>query len=144
MRWYRAHPEALADAFTASDWRRLRAAGAPEGMELLQRLLETPEIAGTEAWREALAAPLLRAAARYLLATENGRALDPVARFHLGNGARIERLNWLADTSPKGWRQSWAIMVNYRYEPDKLQDRIDAYERDGLIEATSAVRRLAR
>lgn len=144
VRWYRAHPEALADVFTASDWRKLRTAGAPDGTELLQRLLETPEIAGTEAWREALAAPLLRAAARYLLATENGRALDPVARFHLGNGARIERLNWLADTSPKGWRQSWAIMVNYRYEPDKLQDRIDAYERDGLIEATSAVRRLAR
>jgi len=55
--------------------------------------------------------------AEYLLAAKNndGRPLDPVARFHLGNGARLERINWLGDCSAKGLAQSAGITVNYLY-----------------------------
>ena len=54
-----------------------------------------------------------RLAAHYLQSMKNGAPLDAVARFHLGNGARIERLNWAADTSAKGLKQSCGLMVNY-------------------------------
>lgn len=64
----------------------------------------------------------LRLAAHYLQALRNGNPLDPVARFHLGNGARIERLNWAADLSPKGLEQSCGMMVNYLYEPEHLDE----------------------
>ena len=64
---------------------------------------------------------LLHCAAHYLgLAMESGKPLDPVARFHLGNGARIERLNWAGDPSPKGLKQSYGLMVNYLYDLRRL------------------------
>jgi malonyl-CoA decarboxylase len=58
----------------------------------------------------------LRLAVEYLKTMKNGQPVDPVARFHLGNGARIERLNWAADCSAKGMAQSCGIMVNYLYD----------------------------
>jgi malonyl-CoA decarboxylase len=65
--------------------------------------------------------PMLRLAAHYLTRVDaQQRPLDPVARFHLGNGARLERLNWAGDASDKGWRQSYGLMVNYLYDPDRL------------------------
>lgn len=64
----------------------------------------------------------LRLAAHYLQQLRGGEPLDPVARFHLGNGARIERLNWAADRSAKGLEQSCGLMVNYLYELDQLDD----------------------
>ncbi|MFM9879823.1 MAG: malonyl-CoA decarboxylase [Burkholderiaceae bacterium] len=64
---------------------------------------------------------LLRQAARYLgREMTDGKPLDPVARFHLGNGARLERLNWAGDPSANGLRQSWGVMVNYLYDLKKL------------------------
>lgn len=81
-----------------------------------QRLQETP---GHDA-PEPLQRCGLRLAARYLMQMQEGQPLDPVARFHLGNGARIERLNWAADLSVKGRKQSCGMMVNYLYEPDQL------------------------
>jgi malonyl-CoA decarboxylase len=48
------------------------------------------------------------------------RPTDPVARFHLGNGARVEQIHWGADLSPKGLRQSYGLMVNYLYDLRKL------------------------
>lgn len=62
----------------------------------------------------------LRLAAHYLRLLENGRPVDPVARFHLGNGASIGRINWAADVSEKGIKQSCGMMVNYQYEPSQL------------------------
>ena len=57
----------------------------------------------------------------YLSKVKQGKLpLDPVARFHLGNGARIERLNWAADISAKGFNQSYSMMVNYRYLPESV------------------------
>ncbi len=66
----------------------------------------------------------LRLAAHYLTTMKNGRPIDPVARFHLENGARIERVNWAADRSAKGLEQSCALMVNYLYDLDELDQNL--------------------
>ena len=64
---------------------------------------------------------LLQCAAHYL-ARElvDGKPVDPVARFHLGNGARVERLNWAGDPSAKGHKQSYGLMVNYLYDLKRI------------------------
>lgn len=85
---------------------------------LLQAASDTGEVP------DALRRTGLRLAARYLKTMKNNQPLDPVARFHLGNGARIERLNWGADTSPKGIRQSCSIMANYVYDLDQLDENL--------------------
>jgi malonyl-CoA decarboxylase len=90
--------------------------------------------------------PLIRLCARYLLRerTPTGRALDPVAHFHLSNGARVERLNWLGDTSPKGLHQSAGIMVNYLYRLSDIEANHEAYRGEGRVVASSAIRNLVR
>ena len=84
-------------------------------------------------------------AASYLLAakTITGRPLDPVARFHLGNGARLERLNWLGDTSRKALAEAAGMMVNYLYALESIERNHEAYAERGEIIAAQAVRRLA-
>jgi malonyl-CoA decarboxylase len=83
-------------------------------------------------------------AASYLLAakTATGRPLDPVARFHLGNGARLERLNWLGDTSRKALAEAAGMMVNYLYALESIERNHEAYAERGEIIAAPAVRRL--
>jgi malonyl-CoA decarboxylase len=66
----------------------------------------------------------LRLAVHYLKTMKSGQPVDPVARFHLGNGARIERLNWAADCSAKGMAQSCGIMANYLYELEQLDENL--------------------
>jgi malonyl-CoA decarboxylase len=101
-------------------------------------------------WRTPEAAearePLLRAAASYFMGarTRRGLPLDPVARFHLGNGARLEQLNWLADASPKGLRQSYGLMVNYLYDLEEIEKNHEAYAEGRAIVASGAIKRLAR
>ncbi|MBC7435546.1 MAG: malonyl-CoA decarboxylase [Bdellovibrionales bacterium] len=64
---------------------------------------------------------LLQCAAHYLgRELHDGKPVDAVARFHLGNGARVERLNWAGDPSAKGFRQSYGLMVNYLYDLKRL------------------------
>ncbi len=64
---------------------------------------------------------LTHMATQYLTQSLNkGRPVDPVARFHLGNGAQVERLNWAADLSAKGVKQSFGLMVNYGYDLKRL------------------------
>jgi malonyl-CoA decarboxylase len=104
-------------------------------------------------WRDAalaraLEAPLVKLCARYLLLEhapqDPKRARDPVAHFHLSNGARIERINWLADTSERGLRQSHGLMVNYLYDPAKIESYHEDYAGSGKRNASTAVRKLAR
>src|SRR5437868_10701670 len=85
-------------------------------------------------------------AAHYFLKarTPKGRLIDSVARFHLGNGARLERINWLGDVSPKGLRESAGIMVNYLYRLEDIEKNHEAYANQGEIAASQAVRRLLR
>ncbi|HOB65295.1 malonyl-CoA decarboxylase [Ottowia sp.] len=86
---------------------------------------------------------LLASAARYLghEQAEDSRPRDAVARFHLANGARIERLNWLADPSPKGMRQSYGLMVNYLYDLKRL-DKHRAQLAQGKVPVAGAVESL--
>ncbi len=84
-------------------------------------------------------AQLLAWAGRYLAREmDKGRPCDPVARFHLGNGARVERLNWAADPSPKGLKQSFGLMVNYLYDIKRL-DKHRAMLARGEIPIASAI-----
>lgn len=87
---------------------------------------------------------LLRLCARYLLEAGDRRARDPVAHFHLSNGARVERLNMLADTSEKGLKESATLMVNYLYDPARIEAYHEDYAGEGKRNASTAVRRLAR
>ena len=93
---------------------------------------------------EGLREPFLRAAAWYYLRARNGRGLpvDAVARFHLGNGARLERLDWLADTSERALRQSYGLMVNYLYDLDYIERNHEAYAQHRAVVAASSVTRL--
>jgi malonyl-CoA decarboxylase len=76
--------------------------------------------------------------------TPKGRMIDSVARFHLGNGARLERIDWLGDLSPKGLRESAGLMVNYLYRLDDIEKNHEAYVNQGEIAASSAVRKLLK
>jgi malonyl-CoA decarboxylase len=88
--------------------------------------------------------PLTQLCATYLLhrADAGASAQDPVARFHLNNGAKLERINWLADISRNGLRQSLGLMVNYLYEPKAIEENHEKFAR-GEIVASSQVRALA-
>ena len=87
---------------------------------------------------------LLPLAAAYFLAARGsgGKPVDPVARFHLGNGARLERLNWLGDTSAKGLREAHGLMVNYLYDLRYIEANHEAFANHGTVVAADAVRRL--
>lgn len=102
-------------------------------------------------WRDAekaaeLQEPLTRAAAYYYLRARNGRGLpvDAVARFHLGNGARLERINWLADTSDKAMTQAHGFMVNYQYDLNDIEKNHEAFAEQRTVVASSNVQRLLR
>jgi malonyl-CoA decarboxylase len=105
-----------------------------------------------DAWHDdqhiaaALREPLIRLCARYLLRerSSSGRTLDSVAHFHLSNGARVERLNWLGDVSAKGLQQSAGIMVNYLYRLGDIEANHEAYRGEGRVAASSVLRNLVR
>ncbi|MDH3998032.1 MAG: malonyl-CoA decarboxylase [Desulfuromonadales bacterium] len=93
---------------------------------------------------DGLKEPMLSLCARYLHETRerDGKPLDPVARFHLGNGARIERINWLGDSSQNGMRQACGLMVNYLYPLKEIEKNIEAYTAGEGIAAANRVRNL--
>ena len=85
---------------------------------------------------------LLKCAAHYLSQEfKDGKPLDPVARFHLGNGARVERLNWAGDPSVKGLKQSGGLMVNYVYDLKRL-DKHRALLAQGKIAVSAGIEEL--
>ena len=90
--------------------------------------------------------PIMRAAAWYFLRARSPRGLpvDPVARFHLGNGARLERVNWLGDTSEKGIAQACGLMVNYLYDLDDIEKNHEAFAESRTVVASNAVQRYLR
>jgi malonyl-CoA decarboxylase len=93
---------------------------------------------------EQVRAGLLSAGARYLSSLRDGRALDPVANFHLSNGASLERLNWMANPASYGIEESLGLMVNYRYDRAKIAANAGAYLADGAITTSSQVRNLVK
>ena len=83
---------------------------------------------------ERLRPALMRLCALYLTRQPSpGSRIDPVARFHLGNGARLERINWLGNAAPRAIQESFGIMVNYLYDHDSIEDNHEAFVRDGTI-----------
>ena len=130
---------------TATENRTLTSlANGLSGATALSTLLET-------AWHsnpgqaEQLRGPLLRLCARYLMEKKDGkRAIDPVAHFHLSNGARMERLNWMADLSPNGLKQSAGIMINYLYKISEIEDNHEAYRGSARITAASSIKALMK
>jgi malonyl-CoA decarboxylase len=124
-----------------------RASGTVDPAEGVRALLATPETLDPR-MKRLLQTTLTRLAARYLLHAKHGdkgmMPYDPVARFHLGNGARIERLNFLADTSAKGLQQSFGMMVNYLYDPGAIEENVENLLNAGKIVASSSVRQAAR
>ena len=79
-----------------------------------------------------------------MTARRPGRALDPVAHFHLSNGARIARVNWRGDVSDNGLRQAAGLMVNYLYDPERIEENHEMYVGEAKRAVSSALRRLAK
>lgn len=67
-----------------------------------------------------------------------------MAHFHLSNGARVERLNWRGDVSEKGIKESAGLMVNYLYDPARIEEYHETYMGEGKRPAATAIRKLAR
>lgn len=105
------------------------------------KLLDEPDWHKPGEHLDALGGALLSAAAFYFLKakTSTGRPVDPVARFHLGNGARLERLNFLGDTSPNGLRQSHGLMVNYLYSIGEIEKNHELFAENGHVVASAEV-----
>lgn len=107
---------------------------------------------GLSAWHQnaqvtaVLQPALMRLCAEYLVTLQASklRAQDPVAHFHLSNGATLEQLNWMADVSPKGIRQSCGMMVNYLYDTLTIDTNSEDYVQTGSIATSSSIRDLRK
>jgi malonyl-CoA decarboxylase len=106
---------------------------------LLKKTLNAEAIAASVPLQNYL--PML--CARYLVqAKSRDKPSDPVARFHLGNGARLERINWMADASPNGIAQSAGMMVNYVYDRKTMARNHEAYEQKNEVACSATIRKL--
>lgn len=112
----------------------------------LKALLDDEGWPADQELSEALHGVLMRLAAQYLAHEKKRegdlRTLDPVAHFHLSNGARLQRLNWKGDLSDKGLKQSSGMMVNYLYKLSHLEDNHEAYTTNGKVAVSSSIRSL--
>jgi malonyl-CoA decarboxylase len=108
--------------------------------------LDTPDWTANAELAQQLRSVVEPLAAYYFLKarTPKGRLIDSVARFHLGNGARLERIDWLGDLSPKGLRESAGIMVNYLYRLDDIEKNHEAYADRYEVTASNAVKKLLK
>jgi malonyl-CoA decarboxylase len=94
---------------------------------------------------ERLRLEIMSSCAYYLLHVKRGaEPLDSVARFHLTNGARLERLNWMGDSSETGLRQSLGVTVNYVYRLADVERNHEAYAKTGKIVASHDIQSLAK
>ncbi len=133
-------------AWLAREREQENSAALSEADKVLFAALDDPNWWRDEETAARLQDPLMRAAAWYFLRArgERGLPVDAVARFHLGNGARLERINWLADTSDKAIAQAHGLMVNYQYDLDDIETNHEAYAETRNVVASSAVQRLLR
>lgn len=114
-----------------------------------QNALDALDVAGwadDPAQTAAVKSVLVPLAAWYFLRarTPDGRAADPVSRFHLGNGARLERINFLADRSGRAMRQAHGLMANYLYKLDDIETNHEAFAQRNEIVVAPPIRRLLR
>ena len=131
-------------------WLALQRAGGSESEFLDEAAVAALAGLNDPAWpedaakAEALRRPLLAAAAHYFLKAKlsSGLPADPVARFHLRNGARLERINFMADLSRRGLDQAQGLMTNYLYDLDQIEKNHEAFAAEGRFTAAPAVRKL--
>ncbi len=117
--------------------------GHPDPGTAIAVALARPEWLTDARFGSALRELLEKLCARYLLQEKSGnQLLDPVAQFHLHNGARVSHLFWLADTSPRGMKQSYGLMASYRYDLAEVDENHERFLRDGHIAAARRVQRL--
>ncbi|KAL6553197.1 hypothetical protein OROGR_007039 [Orobanche gracilis] len=113
------------------------------GMEVMWSLLSSStsvDWINSDKLSLALRTPLMRLCTRYLLQEKKrGKALDSVGNFHLQNGAMVGRINWMADRSEKGLKQSAGIMVNYIYKVEHIEDNAQSYFSKGQVRASDEV-----
>lgn len=135
-------PDLLSEDESAS---LVSAYAADSGAEALASIIAQRHWWRDPALRKAAEPVVVRLGARYLLVeSSRNRARDPVAHFHLSNGARVERLNMAGDTSDKGAKESATLMVNYLYDPARIEEWHEDYAGEGKRNASTAVRKLAR
>jgi malonyl-CoA decarboxylase len=109
----------------------------------LGALVDGPPRARDDVELERLRPAILHLAARYVTGLRpDGRAIDPVANFHLSNGARVERLNWMANPTSTGWERGLGLMVNYRYDLRTIEDNHQRYVGDHRVTVGDEVRSL--
>ena len=118
--------------------------GRRPGLEAL-KLLESPDWFKQPKLARTTRSQLLPLTAFYLLHARAGsEPADAAARFHLGNGARLERLNWFADTSEQGMQESAGLMVNYSYRLEQVERNHEIYFEERRVVASHELSRLAR
>ena len=117
-----------------------------EGDRSLLLEMDNPKGRGPASASRPLRALLTAAVAHYLVSATDasGRPADAVARFHLGNGARLERVNWMGDPSPRGLETAAGFMVNYLYDLSRIERNHELFANQGERVVSHAVRRLLR
>jgi malonyl-CoA decarboxylase len=120
-------------------------AGEVQALLKAMRLTNWPE-GSSDADDAEIESALMALAAHYFINAKapDGRPVDPVARFHLGNGARLERVNFLADISDKSMREAYGLMVNYRYDPKEIERNHEEFANEGVVASSRAVRGLLK
>lgn len=115
-----------------------------EGAKEARAIATTPGWIDDEAACARMEALMPALAARYFLLArdDGGRVIDPVARFHLGNGAQLERINPLGDRSPRGIGTALGLMVNYRYRPEDIETNHERYFASHEVVAVPSIRSL--
>lgn len=118
--------------------------GMASSHEQLAEFVGGPIPAVDDARLTAVKPLFMRLAADYVVnrRRSSGRALDPVAHFHLSNGARAERINWSANPTEVGWDRGLGMMINYRYELGNIESNYDRYVSDGVVNASEEVLKL--
>lgn len=134
-----------------ADWLEKQRSEIPAGVSSEEynetlKILSRPDWFEAERDNTALKASVLALAADYFLRAKgpDNKPVDPVARFHLGNGARLESINWLGDTSAKAIREGHGLMVNYLYEIKDIEKNHETYANDGPVPCSRAVKGLLR
>ena len=149
-RWLRARLQADGASLLREDEAAALVPAAPETSvphdpaAALRALLETERWWESAAYSEALHGPVARLCAVYLTTPEGGRGpVDPVARFHLGNGACLERIDWLGNVAGRGIAESYGLMVNYLYDPDAIEANHEAFARGAIVRSSAVDAMLA-
>jgi malonyl-CoA decarboxylase len=131
MDWLKSRREAGGSHFSAEERK-------------LFKLLDEVDWAKNEVSCKLLEPVMMRALLTYLAVARDkqDKPLDPVARFHLGNGARLEQVNWMGDRSPKGIKQAGGFMVNYLYDLDRIERNHERYANEGEVALSPRLKRM--